>query len=96
MALTRARDLLLVSGVGALNPKTPPGLSTDLARLASALGHGIPLGGERDETLELSQGSAYRLRVIIPDVAEAAAPPEDILARERIPAAHRRASDLGR
>ena len=77
VALTRARDLLLVSGVGALNPKTPPGLNSDLTRLASVLGHAIPLGDERDETLELANGASCRLRVVFPEVVEPTPPAED-------------------
>ena len=85
VALTRARDLLLVSGVGTLNPKNPPGSGMDLVRLASALGQGIPVGGERDEIMELADGAACRFRVIIPEALEPVAPSEDPARADALP-----------
>lgn len=63
VALTRARDLLLVSGCGALNPKTRPASKNDLVKLIRVLGHDLPIGEPRDELVTMDGEAACQLRV---------------------------------
>ncbi len=64
VALTRARDLLMVSGSGRLNPAKSSESNSDLARLARVLGYDIPIGGARIEPITLGGEEVGRLRVI--------------------------------
>jgi len=65
VALTRARDVLLVSASGILNPNTRPASKSDLVKLARVLGRDVPVGGPCDEVVSVGDGSSCRLRIVV-------------------------------
>ncbi len=64
VALTRARDLLLVSGSGNLNPAKRSTRNLDIVKLARVLGYDVPIGENRDEVHTGATGQTCRVRVI--------------------------------
>ena len=64
VALTRARDLLLVSGSGNLNPVKRSTRNLDIVKLARVLGYDVPIGENRDEVLTGDSGQTCRVRVV--------------------------------
>ncbi len=67
VALTRAQDLLMVSGSGGLNPARRSESDSDLVKLARALGHDVPIGEPFEESIVIGGKSAGRLRVVCAD-----------------------------
>ena len=64
VALTRARDLLMVSGSGKLNPAKRSASTGDLVKLARVLGHDVPIGRPQAEDIVLGGDVVGRFRVI--------------------------------
>lgn len=64
VALTRARDLLMVSGVAKLRPKKASTANNHLMRLSRILGLASPVDGPCDQVVEIGQGVPCRVRVV--------------------------------
>jgi ATP-dependent exoDNAse (exonuclease V) beta subunit len=71
VALTRARDLLMVSGAGKLNPAKRSEATDDLVKLARTLGLDVPIGGPLDRQITFDGTNVGHLSVISSGAAEA-------------------------
>jgi ATP-dependent exoDNAse (exonuclease V) beta subunit len=82
VALTRARDLLMVSGSGRLNPAKRSESNDDLVKLARVLGHDVPIGQPRDEAIAFEGMTVGHLTILGPAASAAENAHQDLVAED--------------
>lgn len=74
VALTRAKELLLVSGSGSLGPRSDSGANTDFDKLLGLVGRRVAGGEESDEVESMPGGARCRVRFAKGSGRQAATP----------------------